>query len=107
MKNNKWLEFATKKFKQAGIGTARLDALVLLEDATGQKRGWLLAHPEHELQRSQIKKLHTQIVRRATHEPLAYIRGKTEFYGHEFVITSAVLEPRPESETMIELEERL
>jgi release factor glutamine methyltransferase len=43
------------------------------------------------------------LARRAEHEPLAYVRGKTEFYGREFVVSEAVLEPRPESETMIEL----
>lgn len=84
-------------------GTARLDAEVLLSDSLGKDRAWVLAHPECELDEKTIKKLNLQIGRRAQHEPLAYIRGKVEFYGREFVVNNNVLVPRPESETMIEL----
>ncbi len=37
------------------------------------------------------------------HEPLAYIRGKQEFYGREFYVSPDTLTPRPETETMIEM----
>jgi release factor glutamine methyltransferase len=100
---NNWLRAATKYLETAGIGTARLDCMVLLEDAIGKDRAWLLAHPDYRLQGPSLQILHEQLERRARHEPLAYIRGKTEFYGREFLITSDVLEPRPESETMIDL----
>lgn len=100
---NDWLSSSTKKLRASGIGTARLDCLVLLEDTIGKDRAWLLANPDHKLSTSQVKKLDTLVARRAAHEPLAYIRGKTEFYGRDFIINYNVLEPRPESETMIEL----
>lgn len=103
MKVDDWLAAASKKLEAAGIGTARLDALVLLEDVTGKDRGWLLANPEHRLTAAQQAKLTKLLSRRAEHTPLAYVRGMTEFYGRNFVITPAVLEPRPESETMIDL----
>jgi release factor glutamine methyltransferase len=102
-----WLTESTKKLKQADIGTARLNALVLLEDATGKDRAWLLANPDFEIPAKQQAVLKNLLKRRALHEPLAYIRGRTEFYGHEFVLTPAVLEPRPESETMIDLLKKL
>ncbi|HVS59019.1 MAG TPA: HemK/PrmC family methyltransferase [Candidatus Saccharimonadales bacterium] len=98
-----WLKRAQDLFKGAGIGTARLDALVLLEDCIGMDRSHLLAHPELELSAAQVHILENRVARRVKHEPLAYIRGHTEFFGREFIITNAVLEPRPESETMIEL----
>lgn len=98
-----WLKHATTRLQTAGIGTARLDALVLLEDITGKDRAWLLAHPEHDIAPAERSKLTKLLSRRARHNPLAYVRGQTEFYGRIFVITPAVLEPRPESETMIEL----
>ena len=98
-----WLKLSVSQLENAGITTARLDALVLLEDATGKNRSWLLAHPEHTLQGTTLQKLNEQIKQRMKHEPLAYIRGKTEFYGREFIINKHVLEPRPESETMIDL----
>ena len=87
----------------ADIPTARLDALVLLEDATGKDRSWLLAHPELRITRSHLVKLNGWVERRAGHEPLAYIRGKSEFYGREFLVTPATLQPRAETETMIDL----
>jgi release factor glutamine methyltransferase len=98
-----WLNEAQTQLEAVGIGTARLDALVLLEDLTGKNRTHLLAHPELELTHEQQKQLQELLDRRAKHEPLAYIRGKTEFYGREFTLTADVLEPRPESETMIDL----
>lgn len=107
MKLKNWLPAAEKRLQAAGIGTARLDVLVLLEDTTGKDRSWLLAHPDFELTASQTDVLKNVLNRRARHEPLAYIRGKIEFYGREYVLTPAVLQPRPESETMIDLLKQL
>lgn len=98
-----WLKMGVQKLDSAGIGTARLDALILLEDVMGRDRAWLLANPKTEILPKQTAKLEKLLNRRAGHEPLAYIRGKTEFYGREFVINQDVLEPRPESEAMIDL----
>ena len=93
----------TSKLSLAGIGTARLDSLILLEDVLEIDRAKLLAEPKLALTTTQQARLAKLLKRRAAHEPLSYIRGFTEFYGRSFVITPAVLEPRPESETMIEL----
>lgn len=98
-----WLNKNCQLLVASGIPTARLDCLVLLEDVTGKDRGWLLAHPEFELSATQLSSLSIYIKRRSTHEPLAYIRGKTEFYGREFLVTTDTLEPRPETENMIDL----
>lgn len=100
---NDWLRQAVASLEKAGIETARLDALVLLEDVTDVDRARLLAEPRMELSSGHVTRLKKLLRRRAGHEPLAYIRGKTEFYGREFLVTPAVLVPRPESETMIEL----
>ncbi len=81
--------------------------LVLLEDLLNTNRAQLLAHPERKVTLEQQKVLNLQIERRKNHEPLAYIRGKTEFYGREFIINNHVLEPRPESETMISMLKKL
>ena len=102
MTSEQWLYGAVKYLEQASISTARLDCLVLLEDVLQTNRAQLLAHPERKLTPMQQAALQKLIKRRATHEPLAYLRHKTEFYGHEFYIDHRVLEPRPESETMID-----
>ena len=98
-----WLKQAEKQLAAAGVVTARLDMIVLLEDVTGIGRALLLAEPGMKLSAAQSAKLKKLLSRRAAHEPLAYIRGKTEFYGRDFVITPNVLEPRPESEAMIDV----
>ncbi len=103
MTTHEWLKKAIDKLEAANIQTSRIDSLVLLEDATSKDRAWLLAHDEYELTTEEIVKLNNQIERRCKHEPLAYIRGKSEFYGREFIINEHTLEPRPETETMIEL----
>jgi release factor glutamine methyltransferase len=103
MRLSDFMQQATSQLDQAGIATGRLDVLVLIEDRLGVDRAQLLGHPELELSLADKNVLNKQIGRRAKQVPLAYVRGKTEFYGREFIITPAVLEPRPETETMIDL----
>lgn len=94
---------AEKQLAEAGVNTARLDALVLIEDVTRIDRAQILADPDREVSAQQQAELTKLLNRRAQHEPLAYIRGKAEFYGREFVINHDVLVPRPESEAMIDM----
>lgn len=98
-----WLKQSLAKLETAGIATARLDSLVLLEDELGKDRAWLLAQPDYRLQRSEIRNLSTKIAQRCQHMPLAYIRGHAEFYGREFMVNTHTLVPRPETETMVDL----
>jgi len=102
-----WLRQSIHALERAGIGTARLDCLVLLEDVTGKDRAWLLAHDDTEISSSEEAKLKKLLISRLNHVPLAYVRGQSEFYGSNFVISPAVLVPRPESETMIDLLKKL
>jgi len=102
-----WLKKAANALTKASISSAQLDCLLLLEDLTGRDRAWLLAHPERELAHKDVKTLDALIKRRSNHEPLAYIRGRSEFYGHEFKVTADTLQPRPETETMLEVFENL
>lgn len=101
------LEFGTNKLESAGISSARLDCLIMLEDALGRERSWVLAHTEEHLSAYQRNKLLKQIDQRKDHTPLAYIRGLSDFYGRLFKVNRHTLEPRPESETMIELLKKL
>ena len=98
-----WLASATKDLQQADIESARLDCLLLLEDALGHDRAWLLAHSELMLEDDIVDELNKKVVRRKLHIPLAYIRGRCEFYGHTFLVNEQVLAPRPESESFLEI----
>lgn len=94
---------ATSRLQKHGIDSARLDCLILLEDVTAKDRAWLLAHSEYTLSDSQVQILEQAIVRRTNHEPIAYIRGHSEFYGRKFFVDAHTLVPRPESEAMIDM----
>jgi len=98
-----YLKQATRTFTDASVDSARLDCLILLEDALGKDRAWILAHPEYELPDMIIDELNKKVTQRKIHIPLAYIRGQSEFYGKTFYVNEHVLEPRPETETMLTL----
>lgn len=98
-----WLKNATHFLQSRSIITARLDCMVLLEDTLRTDRALLLAEPTTEMTDAQVAHLQKLLIRRSKHEPLAYIRGRSEFYGRQFVVKAGVLEPRPESETIISL----
>ena len=79
--------------------TARLDAEVLMAHALGVDRSELLIQRMDEAAPTGFTDF---ILRRAACEPVAYITGKTEFYGLELTVTRDVLIPRGDSETLIE-----
>lgn len=98
-----FLAASTRTLTNAGITTARLDCLVLLEDALRKDRASILAHTEDALSEAQLIQLEHWITERKNHIPLAYIRGKALFFGREFIVTEHVLTPRPETEAVIEV----
>jgi release factor glutamine methyltransferase len=83
----------------AGIEAPRLEARLLLAHALGISREDLLREPHRPVATNAYDAL---IARRASHEPLALILGRREFWSLDFAVSSATLIPRPESETLIE-----
>lgn len=100
---SQWLTIATQKLQQSGVTSAWLDAEVLLAHALGKSRTWLHAHGNEPLQGDSLQTANRLAARRLAREPIAYLTGRKEFYGREFIVTRDVLIPRPESETMIDL----
>lgn len=82
------------------LGVARLDAQLLLAHALGRSRTWLLAHDDAPLPDAQA--VDGLLARRAAGEPLAYLVGEREFHGLALRVTSAVLIPRPDTETVVD-----
>ena len=81
------------------------DAYALVLHALGRaitERAWLLAHGEQALSASAVSQL-TQAVQRRTHgEPVAYITGGKEFYGLPLAVDARVLDPRADTETLVD-----
>lgn len=80
-----------------------LDAQLLMAHILGESRAHVIAHPERELTTEQEVRFNRLTDRRAAGEPMAYILGERAFYDRTFVVTPAVLIPRPETETLVEL----
>lgn len=82
---------------------AAIDARVLLRHVLGVDDAYLIAHGSDTLDARPVVQFHALAARRAAGEPVAYIVGEREFYGHCFKVTAAVLIPRPETELLVEL----
>lgn len=80
-----------------------IDARVLLRTLLRVDDVYLIAHAERALTEAETRQYHALVERRAGGEPVAYIVGEREFYGRAFVVTPAVLIPRPETELLVEL----
>lgn len=69
----------------------------------GADRSWLVSHNVVKITTEQQTRANEMLRRRAAGEPLAYILGYKEFYGRRFRVGPAVLIPRPETESLIDL----
>jgi release factor glutamine methyltransferase len=87
---------------KAGVETPRLDAEVLLAASLRITRSALLAHREEVVTAEAEYAYHAAIARRIAGESAAVITGRKEFRYLEFMVSAAVLVPRPETETLVE-----
>lgn len=82
--------------------TPALDARLLLQHATGLTQLDLVTTPDADVTIAQAE-LFTQLInRRAAHEPVSRILGERSFYGRSFTVSPAVLDPRPDTEVLLE-----
>jgi release factor glutamine methyltransferase len=86
----------------ARSGLAPLDARVLLAQALGFDRAWLVAHDADPLSAHQQAAFEALAARRRAGEPVAYLTGSREFWGLPLAVDASVLIPRPETETLVE-----
>ena len=87
------------------LGLDRLDVQLLVLHALGRthrERAWLLAHGDDAMPATALTQLQAQATRRAAGEPLAYITGHKEFYGLTLQVDARVLDPRADTETLVD-----
>lgn len=94
---------ARQRLIRADIDNAALDARLLLQEMTGLSHAEIVASPEFEVTADDAAKFEALIDRRTSSEPVSRILGKREFYGREFVVTLDVLDPRADTEALLEL----
>ena len=87
------------------LGLPRLEVQMLFLHATGRSlhdRAWLLAHDTDEVWPEHIAAFEALAQRRLQHEPVAYIVGQKEFFGLTLQIDRRVLDPRDDTEVLVE-----
>lgn len=87
---------------RAGIDGARAEARLLLRHAAGLALERQISAPDAPLDQNQASRLADAVARRARREPMAHIVGRREFWSLDFIVTPDTLDPRPDSETVID-----
>lgn len=95
------LRDATAQLAEASP-SARRDAEVLMCHLLGKPRSFLFTWPEHEPAASQVAQFVHWIQLRRDGQPVAYLTGRREFFGHEFLVSPDTLIPRPDTELLVE-----
>jgi len=96
------LALATRRLAAAGIEAARLDARLLLASVAGMSASAVLLEPERALAPETEAAFNGFVDRRCRREPVSRIVGRREFWSLDFAITLATLDPRPDSEALVE-----
>lgn len=97
------LDWTIKRFTEAKIDGARLEAQVLLAHALGCTRVQLYTGFDRPLDEAELTRARELIRRRLAGEPLAYLVGNQEFWSLSFFVDASVLIPRHDSETVIQV----
>jgi len=97
------LDWTTKRFTDAGIASARLEAQILLAHVLKCSRMQLYTGFDKPLGEPELAAYRELIRRRLAGESVAYLTGEHEFWGLPLYIDENVLVPRPDTETVVEV----
>ena len=107
MKSEQWtiksvLDWTQTYFKEKFVESPRLSAEILLADTLGLERIDLYVQFDRPLDKQELSDFKSKLLRRARHEPVAYITQTKAFWKSTFAVSSHVLIPRPETELLLE-----
>ena len=97
------LDRATRQLRRAGLPSPRLDARVLLGNAMLCDPASLLPGSSRPVSPAQVASFDGLIEGRLDRRPVSHLTGRREFFGRAFMVTPDVLDPRPDSECVVEL----
>ena len=103
MRLDRLMADARARFRAAELDTPDLDARLLVEWATDKTRLDLISAPEQLIDAEAVEKLCDALDRRIKGEPVHRIMGVREFFGLPFRLSAETLEPRPDTEVLVEL----
>jgi release factor glutamine methyltransferase len=93
---------AADRLAAGGIDTAALDARLLFKAASGLRHEDIVAEPDLAVAPDVVERFSLLVERRSRFEPVSRILGSREFYGRSFWVTPDVLDPRADTETLID-----
>jgi release factor glutamine methyltransferase len=96
------LRLARQRLEASGIEDAALDARLLVEHFTGTSRSDAIARPDIVTESQAVAAVEAALERRSAGEPVHRILGFREFYGLELSLSAQTLEPRPDTEILID-----
>ena len=102
MRIDELLADATRNLLQAGIADAALDARLLLQHMTGLTRSQLVLRNDLSVDEQTLGRYRSLIELRSQRTPLQHLTGSQEFWSMDFMVSPAVLIPRPETEFLLE-----
>jgi release factor glutamine methyltransferase len=92
---------------RSGVSSGKMDAGSLLGHVLGRDRTFLITHADDLITSDQQAAFQELLDRRVAGEPLQYIKGVQEFFGLDFEVTPDVFIPRPETELLVEVAQKL
>lgn len=91
-----------RQLQAAGIAQAGREARLIVASACALPTSEIIVRPERTLSDDEQRRLAEMVVRRCVREPISRILGQREFYGRPFMLSAATLDPRADSETLID-----
>jgi len=91
-----------RRFRAAGLASPELDARLLVLEASGLDHAGLIARPDAPIASEREAALEAMAAERLARRPVSRILGRREFYGRDFHLSPDTLDPRPDSEALIE-----
>ena len=98
-----WLAWAAIELGATAVAEPRRDAKLLLGHAAGLDAAALVTRPAGPLGSAGVAAFRAAVARRRRREPVSRIVGRREFWSLDFALGPATLDPRPDSETIIEV----
>lgn len=96
------LRAAVARLRAAGVEQAALDARLLIGHALSLTRTQLACQPDRVVDQAEAARVAAVIARREAREPVSRILGRREFWSLDFALVPDTLDPRPDSETVVE-----
>jgi release factor glutamine methyltransferase len=93
---------ASARLAARGIDSPRRDARLLVALAAGMDDAVVLGYPERSLDDEAARRFACLVERRLRGEPVSRLAGRREFWSHGFALSPETLDPRPDSETLVE-----